>query len=55
MNEGISVDAAQPLLMAAMMKVLNDPAKMSAIESPKDIAGGDQEDPTAKSEKIGEV
>ena len=39
-----SVDAVQPLIMAAMMKIMKDPARMAAIESPADIAGGDGEE-----------
>ena len=40
-EDGTEMSATQPLIMAAMMKIMADPARMAAIESPKDIQSGD--------------
>lgn len=44
MVSGDSVQATETKMMAAMMKVMKDPARMAAIESPADIQGGDSVD-----------
>ncbi len=41
MLSGDSVQSTETKMMAAMMKVMKDPAKMAAIESPADISGGE--------------
>lgn len=43
-EEGTDTNAVQPLMVAAMMKVLNDPNRMAAIESPGELQGGDSVD-----------
>jgi len=40
-EDGTNVDAVQPLMVAAMMKVMRDPARMAALESAGNIGGGD--------------
>jgi len=39
-EDGTTMEATQPLIMAAMMKIMADPARMAAIESPQNIQGG---------------
>lgn len=55
-EDGTEMSATQPLIMAAMMKIMADPARMAAIESPEDLQGGNgntgSED---ESQEIGEV
>lgn len=41
LEEGDSIAETQTAMNAAMVKLMNDPNKMAAIESPKDIKGGD--------------
>lgn len=55
--EGLKAVEVQPLIMAALLKVTNDPAKKKAAEqeSPGDIQGGDQKTPVMKTERIREV
>jgi ATP-dependent protease ClpP protease subunit len=53
--EGMSPEATQPLMMAAMVKIMKDPARMAAIESPDDIAGGDGEEIKPEGKKQAEV
>lgn len=38
-EDGTDVSAVQPLMMAAMMKVMKDPARMAALESPGALGG----------------
>jgi ATP-dependent protease ClpP protease subunit len=46
MVSGDSVQATETKMMAAMMKVMKDPARMAALESPSDISGGNGGDET---------
>ena len=53
--EGTTIEAVQPLIMAAMMKIMKDPARMATLESPGDIAGGDGDNLTPEPKKNAEV
>jgi ATP-dependent Clp protease, protease subunit len=46
MVSGDSVQATEAKIVAVMMKVLRDPARMAALESPADISGGNGGDET---------
>lgn len=56
-EEGNSPEEVQPLMMAAMVKIMKDPARVDEIESPGDIQGGDQkpENPAMKKQTHLEV
>lgn len=51
-EDGTTMEATQPLIMAAMMRVMNDPKKLQAVmaanESPEDIDGGGNTKPEMK-------
>ena len=53
--EGTAVEAVYPLITATMMKIMKDPARMAAIESPGDITGGDGDKTTTTKTKQREV
>lgn len=53
MNGG-TTETVTPKINIAIMKIMKDPARMSAIESPGDISGGDSK-PESETETIGEV
>ena len=53
MNGG-TTETVTPKINIAIMKIMKDPARMSAIESPGDISGGDSK-PESETDKIGEV
>ncbi len=38
-ENGKTADQAQPLMVAAMMKIMKDPARMAVLESPGDLGG----------------
>lgn len=42
-NDGSTMDQVQPLMMAAMVKIMKDPARVDEIESPGEIQGGDMQ------------
>jgi len=58
-SDGATTVEAQPLVMAAMLAMVNDPKKMQALmsaqESPEDIQGGDDPKPEMKIKKSAEV
>ncbi len=53
--DGTTIEAIHPLIMAAMMKIMKDPARMATIESPGDISGGDGDKPDTTDKKNAEV
>lgn len=53
--DGGSIADAQTLMNAAMVKIMNDPNRMAALESPGDISGGDPAPVVSQNEKIREV
>ena len=53
-GDGTGADAVQPLIMAAMVKIMKDPARVAELESPPVIKGGDPA-PAMKTEKQREV
>ena len=56
-DEGQQPDEVQPLIMAALLKIQNDPAKAKAAEqeSPGDIQGGNEQNTGIKTKRIREV
>ena len=50
-----TVDSVIPKINLAVMKIMKDPARMSAIESPGNITGGNSEVLIEENQKIGEV
>ena len=54
-EDGTTMEATQPLIMAAMMKIMKDPARMAAIESPGEIIGSNGETLKEENAKIGEL
>lgn len=54
-EDGTEMSATQPLIMAAMMKIMADPAKMAKLESPGNIDGGGDPKPEMKTKKQAEV
>ena len=57
MIEGDSLEDTTTKMNAAMVTIMNDPAKAraAALESPGDIQGGDQKSPTMQKKRISEV
>jgi ATP-dependent protease ClpP protease subunit len=54
-EDGTEMSATQPLIMAAMMKIMADPARMASLESPEDITGGDTKPTEIKTKQSAEV
>lgn len=50
--DNTTAEGANPLIMAAMMKIMKDPARMAALESPGDIGSGDPADPAPGKPKM---
>lgn len=53
--EGMSPEATQPLMMATMVNIMKDPARMAAIESPADLQAGDGDKTIVKTKENAEV
>ena len=55
--EGKRAEEVQPLIMAAILKIQNDPAKAAAaaLESPGNIQGGNEQNAAIKTDRITEV
>jgi ATP-dependent protease ClpP protease subunit len=54
-EDGTSVSDVTPLVMAAMVKLMNDPGRAQELEGPGDIQTGDAESPAMSGQKIQEV